>query len=214
MAELVGRKRHAKPTPEQLDQLDCTSSWPAQLAEHTSDAVRDLHLVAAHVEEALYVSVQSILPNLQELCQADLDDCSGGRNSSATARSSSSSSSVGGGSSGSRQRAGSSLSDALSGGPQVHPEAALHALLQYICSLSDSPVDGIQLRMEKLSLWQKLAERDNPDAQPPAAIAEAGAKAAADVAAAWSQHAIQLSRSLEGCAAAGSKAIGWHLGNQ
>lgn len=34
--------RHADPTPQQLEQLGRTSSWPAQLSGHMGDAVRDL----------------------------------------------------------------------------------------------------------------------------------------------------------------------------
>jgi hypothetical protein len=163
------RKRRANLTPQQLEQLERTNSWPTELAEHMGEAVRDLQLVAAQVEEALYVGVQSILPNLLKLCQADMSNSSSsGLKSSQTASSSSSS---------------GRFSDTLSGGFDVHPGAAFQAVLRYICSLSVSPVAHIQLRMEKLSMWDKTAKQ-HLGAQPLDATAEDGTKAAADVAAA------------------------------
>jgi hypothetical protein len=190
---------------------------PAQSDLELAAAVTKLQLVAAQVEEAMYICARYMLPTLLGLCQADMGTSSGScqtRRASGSSSSSSSSSSSGGGgpaagssSSARRGTAADRSSTQKAQHKQLQQDSvaaaaatAFQAVLNYICLLNQMPFGSTKQDLATAIDVRKLVGRTTRGSLRDAVLAdavEAKAAAADDDDGAWSQDATQLGGTVE-----------------
>jgi hypothetical protein len=143
-------------------------SWCIEeMQKLVSSGPADLQLVTEQIEEALRLTVGFILPQLLQLCQADIS----GSGSDRTRR---------------QQRQQQQHEDL-----NVTQHEAFQQILNYLCILSDSPLGKVQQRISLAASFQGALFK------PLAEDAAAAAASIVAATAAWSEHAVQLCSLLE-----------------